>query len=182
MGEATKLITVESVSVFCDQRMTAVVHPMCDFHLSAAWFHSHFHGDNEDLYWRRAKFIHFPACSFELADMAKWSHTHNAQNSTGSCRMYLRCITPSLEHVLFVWCHRGRKFPFWGFAVHRQHMWRAEEALTTVEWVHLIRQTIPSSVDQDRDHCHNRKKINAEICFCRYYCCTTYTLRRKSSI
>jgi len=27
MGEATKLITVESVSVFCDQRMTAVVHP-----------------------------------------------------------------------------------------------------------------------------------------------------------
>jgi len=92
------------VSVFCDQRMTAVVHPMCDFPLSAARFHSHFHGDNEDLYWRRAKFIRFPACSFELADMAKWSHTHNAQNSTGSCRMYLRCITPRPALNMFCFC------------------------------------------------------------------------------
>ncbi len=143
-----KCINVERMSVFvmfCDQRMTAVVDSMCDFHFSAAWFHSHFHGDYEDLYWRRAKFkpvALFTACSFELADMTEWNHTQ--------CSKFNRILwdvvkvyftLPTFSTFVCVMSQRTEIPILWFCSAQSSHMMRGNSA-------GFIKQLIPSFTDQ----------------------------------
>lgn len=78
--------------------------------------------------------------------------THNAQNSTGSYGMKLKCISPSLTSArLSVWCHRGKKYPFCGFAVRSHHIWQVEEEFTwvypAVDSLFYWSETISTTID-----------------------------------
>ncbi len=125
--------------------MTAVDDSMCDFHFSAAWFHSHFHGDYEDLYWRRAKFkpvALFTACSFELADMTEWNHTQCSKFNRIMWDVVKVYFTlPNFSTFVCVMSQRTEIPILWFCSAQSSHMMRGNSA-------GFIKQLIPSFTDQ----------------------------------